>query len=252
MEKYKEDLSLTLAETGALFFGKNLVLKDGRPTPYFVNLGSFNTGSLSLKLGSFFADMFMAGSLEKKTDIIVGPSYKGSSIAIATVNALFHNHGLDFLFDYDRKEAKKHGEMSSSATLFVNNTFFDRSRIFIVDDVATSMDTKYELIEKIKKEFQSRGFQCTISGLGIAVDREQTAAVYGNDGKIMLNKKGEDAVALFSARVGVPFFSVAGIREIVGFLYANEIPVSISGEKRPIDDKLIKEFNEYMIIYGRE
>jgi orotate phosphoribosyltransferase len=37
MEEYKKKLATILAETGALFFDKNLVLKDGRPTPYFVN-----------------------------------------------------------------------------------------------------------------------------------------------------------------------------------------------------------------------
>jgi len=53
MEEYKKRLSLALAETGALFFDKGLVLKDGRPTPYFVNIGKFNTGRLLLELGSF-------------------------------------------------------------------------------------------------------------------------------------------------------------------------------------------------------
>ncbi|RLB20035.1 MAG: orotate phosphoribosyltransferase, partial [Deltaproteobacteria bacterium] len=59
-----------LAETGALFFDKDLILKDGRPTPYFVNLGKFNTGRLSLELGSFFADMLVIASLVDKIDII--------------------------------------------------------------------------------------------------------------------------------------------------------------------------------------
>jgi len=49
MEEYKKRLALTLAETGALFFDKNLVLKDGRPTPYFVNMGMFRPAGSAWK-----------------------------------------------------------------------------------------------------------------------------------------------------------------------------------------------------------
>jgi len=251
MEEYKKRLSLILAETGALFFDRNLVLKDGRPTPYFVNLGRFSTGRLLLELGSFFAEMLVNRSLADKTDIIIGPSYKGSAIALAAATALFHYHGRDLLFDYDRKEAKKHGERSSSAALFVNNTFFDGSRIFVVDDVVTSMQTKYELIEKIEEESVSQGFHCQIMGLGIAVDREQTAAVYDIEGNVIFNKKGSNPIAEFTSKTGIPFFSVAGIREIVEYLYGNKIPLLISGEKRAMDEAIKEEFDTYMETYGR-
>jgi len=251
MEEYKKRLSLILAETGALFFDRDLILKDGRPTPYFVNLGRFNTGRLLLELGSFFAEMLVSRSLVDKIDIIVGPSYKGSAIASGTAAALFHYHGYDLLFDYDRKEAKKHGERSSSAALFVNNTFFDGCRIFVVDDVITSMETKYELIEKIKKESNSHGFQCEIIGLGIAVDREQTTAIYDKEGNVILNKKGSNPIGEFTTMMDIPFFSVAGIREIVEYLYSNKVPIFISGEKRAIDERIKEEFDKYMETYGR-
>ena len=252
MEEYKKRLSLILAETGALFFDRDLILKDGRPTPYFVNLGRFNTGRLLLKLGSFFAEMIVSKSLADKIDIIVGPSYKGSAIASATAAALFHLYGYDLLFDYDRKEAKKHGERSSSAALFVNSTFFDGCRIFVVDDVITSMETKYELMEKIDKESNSHGFNYEIIGLGIAVDREQTTVLYDKEGNVILNKKGSNPIAEFTSRTGIPFFSVVGIREIVEHLYSNKIPLFISGEKRAMDDAIKEEFDKYMETYGRE
>lgn len=252
MEEYKKRLSLILAETGALFFDRDLILKDGRPTPYFVNLGKFNTGRLLLELGSFFAEMLVSRSIVDKIDIIVGPSYKGSAIASATAAALFHYHGYDLLFDYDRKEAKKHGERSSSAALFVNSTFFDGCRVFIVDDVITSMETKYELIEKIDKESNSHGFNCEITGLGIAVDREQTTVIYDKEGNVVLDKKGSNPIAEFTSRTGISFFSVVGIREIVEHLYTNNIPLFISGQKRAIDKETKEEFDKYMETYGRE
>ena len=102
MEDYKKRLAITLAETGSLFFDEDLVLKDGRPTPYFVNFGMFRTGRLSMELGSFFADMMIDRDLVSNTDIILGPSYKGSAIALATSIALYSRHGCNLLFEYDR------------------------------------------------------------------------------------------------------------------------------------------------------
>jgi orotate phosphoribosyltransferase len=251
MEEYKKRLSEVLADTGALFFDKGLVLKDGRPTPYFVNLGGFNTGRLLLELGSLFSEMLVGRSLADKIDIIVGPSYKGSAIASATVASLYRNHGIDLRFDYDRKEVKTHGERSSSAALFVNNTLFDGCRIFIVDDVVTSMGTKYELIEKIHTESQSKGFRCEIIGLGIAVDRQQTTAVYDGEGNVLLDTKGSNPIRELRQRTGVPFFSVAGIREVVEYLYRKRAPILISGEKRAMDEETKRGFDLYMEAYGR-
>ena len=109
MEEYKRRFAEILAQTGALFFAENLQLKDGRPTPYFVNMGKFRSGRLNFEMGALFADMLMQRELIQRVNVIVGPSYKGSAIANATVNALWIKHGQDMLFDYDRKEAKQRG-----------------------------------------------------------------------------------------------------------------------------------------------
>jgi len=37
MEDYQKRFSEFLANSGALFFKEGFILKDGRPTPYFVN-----------------------------------------------------------------------------------------------------------------------------------------------------------------------------------------------------------------------
>ncbi len=250
MEDYKKRLAMVLAETGALFFDKNLVLKDGRPTPYFVNLGMFRTGRLSMEMGSYFAEMMVDKGLVNSTDIILGPSYKGSAIALATAIALYVHHGCDLLFDYDRKEVKAHGEVSKSTSLFVNRSFFDDCRVFMVDDVATSMGTKYDLVEKVEMEAGVKKMAVKIIGIGIAIDREQTTAVYDGEGQVVLDEKGENAIQGFISKTNIPVYSVAGIRETVEYLYQEKVPVVIEGERMPIDDGTKSRFDEYISTYG--
>jgi orotate phosphoribosyltransferase len=250
MEDYKKNLALTLAETGALFFDKNLILKDGRPTPYFVNLGMFRTGRLSMEMGSFFAEMMVDRGLVNETDIVLGPSYKGSAIALATAIALYVHHGCDLFFEYDRKEVKTHGEGSQSGSLFVNRTFFEGCRIFVVDDVATSMGTKLDLMERVTMEARAQNMAVKLIGIGIAVDREQTTAVYDAQGRAVQGKKGKNAIQDFVERTGIPVYTVAGIREIVEFLYQERIPVVIHGSRMPLDETVKGQFDDYMNTYG--
>lgn len=250
MDDYKVRFATILAETGALFFDKDLILKDGRPTPYFVNMAMFRTGRLSLELGSFFAGMMASRALTKDTDVILGPSYKGSAIALSTAIALWQEYKMDLTFEYDRKEAKTHGEGSVSKSMFVNGSLFDGCRIFIVDDVATSMGTKFELLEKIDSEARVKGMSLRVIGIGIGLDREQTTAVYGSDGRVVLGQKGENAIADFVAKSGIPVFSVAGIREVVDYIYKERIPVMIQGMPMPIDEETKAGFDEYVELYG--
>ena len=250
MEEYKKQFARTLAETGALFFDDNLVLKDGRPTPYFVNMAMFRTGKLAIKLGSFYAEMMISTGLADRTDIILGPSYKGSSIALATAIALWQDYGKDLLFDYDRKEAKTHGEASRKKSVLVNRTLFDGCKIFVVDDVATSMATKVDLLDRLKEEAAGLGVEYEVVGIGIGVDREQTTAVYDEQGRVMLNEKGQNAISDFEAKAGVKVFPVAGIREVVQFLYDEGIPVMVKDRKRPLDEEAKAVFDNYLKIYG--
>jgi orotate phosphoribosyltransferase len=250
MEDYKKQFALILAETGSLFFDKDLILKDGRPTPYFVNFGMFRTGRMSMELGSFFAEMIMDRGFVDNTDIILGPSYKGSAIALATSIALYTHFGCDVLFEYDRKEAKRHGEGSKAGSMMVNRTLFDGCRIFVVDDVASSMATKYDLINKIRMEAEINKIDVKIVGIGIAVDREQTTAVYDRNGEVVLNQKGENTIQSFMSKTGIPVYFVAGVREIIDYLYQEKIPVMINGSPRPIDNETKFRFDEYLTIYG--
>ena len=250
MEDYKQRLARTLASTGALFFDDGLVLKDGRPTPYFVNMGMFRTGRLAMELGAVFADMMVRQGPADETDIVLGPSYKGSAIALATVVSLYRDHGRDLLFDYDRKEAKTHGEGSKGGGILVNKTLFDGCRVFVVDDVATSMGTKVELLDRVGAEAWNQGLTIHWTGVGIAVDREQTTAVYDEESRVVAGVKGENAIEAFTTRTGVRVLSVAGIREIVGHLFESRTPVRIRGEARPMDSETKAGVDAYLDLYG--
>jgi len=250
MNEYEQNFALILAETGALFFDDGLRLKDGRPTPYFVNMAMFKTGRLSFEIGARFASMMIAMELCGRVDVVLGPSYKGSALASATATALWVNHRIDLPFDYDRKEPKTHGESSVRESMFVNGTFFSGCRVFVVDDVATSMGTKYELLEKIDREARSRDIEINVAGIGIGIDREQTTAVYDSDGGVVLGRKGKDAIGEFEAETGVQVYRVARIRDVVGYLHDAGIPVRIRGSYRPIDDETMGRFSEYIQTYG--
>jgi orotate phosphoribosyltransferase len=250
MEDYKKRLANTLAETGALFFDENLILKDGRSTPYFVNLGMFRTGRLSMEMGSFFAEMMLQHGLADSTDIILGPSYKGSAIALATAIALYALHGYDILFEYDRKEVKTHGEGSLSTSLFVNRAFFDGCRVFVVDDVATSMGTKFDLMNRVRMEAKANKMNIRVMGIGIAIDREQSTAVYDEEGHVVPGQKGENAIQNFTDSTRIPVYTVAGIREVIGYLYREKVPVTIEGKRRPMDERTKSRFDEYVRAYG--
>jgi len=103
--------------------------------------------------------MLAEKSLLHKIDIIVGPSYKGSSIASGAAVAIFEHYGREILFDYDRKEAKN-TERDPHLHHFSLIMPFNKCKIFAVDDVITSMGTKIELIERLIK--RPRDFHVTL------------------------------------------------------------------------------------------
>ena len=48
----------------------------------------------------------------------------------------------------------------------------------------------------------------------------------------------------------LPVHAVAGIREIVSYLYESGIPLSIDGERRPMDPGTKQRFERYFETYG--
>jgi orotate phosphoribosyltransferase len=239
-----------LAETGALFFAEGLRLKDGRPTPYFVNVGAFRTGRLALEMGRGLAALIEGLGLLDRVDVIVGPSYKGSALAVSAATALWLDFDRETAFDYDRQQVKMHGEATGVGAGFVTGALADGKRLFIVDDVASSMATKLDLLKKLTAEEDKRGIRFEMLGVGICLDREQTTAVYDDSGRVIEGRRGEDAKAAFTAQTGVPVHSLLKISEVIEALYRNQTPVLVDGRRQPISPALKERFNQYQQTYG--
>ncbi len=250
LKPYQQEFARFLAETGSLFFRKGLVLKDGRPSPYFVNMGRLCTGKLSFSLGSFFVRRLLELKRLSEVDIILGPSYKGSAIAQAMTINFWTEHRKELFFEYDRKEIKNYGESSGQKNLMVNNSFFDGCGLWIVDDVGTSMATKYDLLEKIVLEGEQKKISVRIVGLCLGIDRQQTMPCYDSAGQIILGKKGEDALKQFTETTGVAVYSIAPISEVIDYLFREQVPVQVEGAWQPISETLKKVFDDYLKEYG--
>ncbi len=250
LKPYQQEFARFLAETGSLFFQPGLTLKDGRPTPYFVNFGKLCTGKSSFLLGSFFARQLIDLGRLPAVDIIVGPSYKGSAIAQAAALYLWREEGREVLFDYDRKEFKTYGEASGQKNLWVNNTLFDQCGLWMVDDVLTTMATKYELLDKIHQAAKQQKITVRLLGLSVGIDRQQTTACYDAQGRVILGRKGENAVKQFTERTGVPVYAIAPITEVVDFLFRERIPVWVNGIRQPLSQEVKQSFDDYIKEYG--
>ena len=250
MKQYQKDLALLLAESRALFFKEGLTLKDGRPTPYFVNFGLFRTGRLISELGRVMAEYLMDQGLQDQFDVLVGPSYKGSALAVATVEALWNNHQVDRGFDYDRKEAKTHGEASQSAARFVTGALDDGCRVLIIDDVVTTMATKFDLLSLLSDEATAKGHSYNPVGVVLYMDRQQTTAVYDRQHQVVIGEAGQDAVKNFTMSTGLEVGTILGIRDTIDFLFQEKVPVSQNGKAEPLSAQTVEAFKEYFDIYG--
>ena len=123
----------------------------------------------------------------------------------------------------------------------------------MVDDVASSAATKYEAIDKLQDVAKGEGISINIVGLGLAVDREQTTALYGNPddlSTVKLGVKGTNALKEFAEKTNVPVFSIVKIKPVIEYLNFNKIPVLINKETVPINPLIKQKFDDYMEMYG--
>ena len=158
---YKQEFIRFMVENGVLKFGQ-FTLKSGRLAPYFINTGNYKTGKQLAKLGSYYAACIRDNGLE--ADTLVGPAYKGIPLSVATAVALYHDHGVDMNYCFDRKEVKDHGE----GGLFVGKQLVDGERVIIIEDVMTSGKALREILPKLEAAANVK-----VAGMIISVDRKE-------------------------------------------------------------------------------
>lgn len=142
----------------ALKFG-DFILKSGRKSPYFFNLGVFNTGRSLQKLGQFYATALLDSGFSY--DVLFGPAYKGIPLVSSTAIALYDKHQLDVSYCFNRKEIKDHGEGGELVGAPM------KGNIVLFDDVITAGTTIREAIHIIKQH------NAIFSGIILAFDRQE-------------------------------------------------------------------------------
>ena len=191
MENYKQEfIQFSLAE-GVLKFGE-FKLKSGRISPYFFNVGLFNSGESIHKLGQFYAKALISSQLEY--DMLFGPAYKGISIVTSLASALSRDHQIDKPFAFNRKEMKDHGEKGLTVGAEI------KGRVVIVDDVITAGTAVNECARLIT---QLGG---TLVGILISLDRQER-------GHTNLS-----ATAEVAAKLNVPVVAIANLDDLIDHL----------------------------------
>lgn len=160
MERYKYEFIEFMVEAGVLLFG-DFVTKSGRSTPFFINMGNFNTGRQLARLGEFYAQALHA-RFGVSFDVLFGPAYKGIPLSVATSIAYNRLYDTDIAFCSNRKEIKDHGDTG----ILLGHKLRDGDRVVIIEDVTTAGTSIAETMPIIRKRGDVR-----VIGLIIAVDR---------------------------------------------------------------------------------
>ena len=191
-----EDFIRAMLERDALLFG-DFVLKSGRKSPYFFNLGAVADGAGHDVVGKAYAKEVVG--LAVQPDVLFGPAYKGIPIAVSVAVALARDYGVNVGAAFNRKEAKTHGE---GGTLV--GAPMAGSRVVIVDDVVTDGAAKREAHEIIT----AAGGE--VVGIVLALDRREPST-----------DRGETAVAALERDLDAPVRCVADLDGLIGYLAAD-------------------------------
>ena len=232
-EKIQRVLLDALIKGGALRFPPSpkdpFILKSGRKSPYFVNLGALTDGESLAKLKWAFAS-YIALLLERGDladfDYVFGPSYKGISLAALTCEGLKELFGMKKRFMYDRKEEKSYGDTSADKVIVGAGYYKPGQRILVVDDTITTGATKIDTFEKLRLLVNHK-----VVGLVIAVDRQEKMGDADNI-------ESKTAVENITDELGIKVFSIQNIKSIYDLI------------KDSLEPEMKKLWLEYYEKYG--
>lgn len=191
MQHYQREFIQFAMAQEALKFGE-FTLKSGRKSPYFFNMGTFNSGRALAQLGRFYADAIIASGIEY--DMLFGPAYKGIPLVAAVAVALAEHHNQDVPWAFNRKEAKDHGEGGwlVGAPL--------EGKVLVIDDVITAGTAIREVATLFEQTTASMG------GVVVALDRQE---------------KGQNelsAIQEVAHSLSIPVASIVGLTDIIAYL----------------------------------
>jgi len=217
MQNYKKQFAEFLVSADALQFGE-FTLKSGRVSPYFFNSSKFNTGPLIEQLGQYYASAIRQHVPD--CSLVFGPAYKGIPLCVTVATALSKKLSRNIGYFFNRKEIKTHGDQGT----LVGQLPQPGDMSVMVDDVFTDGHTKIESIYLIRE-------LCKIefSGVLVALDRMESGS------------RGEDAIAEFQLKTGVPVWSIITIREVCLYLKNRIVNGNVV-----LDETLYQEIERYL------
>lgn len=220
MEQYKKDFIDFMVQSQVLKFG-SFTLKSGRKSPFYMNAGSYITGSQLSRLGEYYAQAIHE-NFGDDFDVLFGPAYKGIPLSVATVIAYNKLYGKEIRYCSNRKEAKDHG---ADKGLLLGSELKDGDRVVIIEDVTTSGKSIEETYPIIMEQGKVK-----IVGEIVSLNRME---------KALDTNKG--ALDVITEKYGFPAIAIVTMKDVVEHLSGNVIT-----------DELKKEIDAYYAEWGAE
>ncbi len=222
MEQYKQEFIEFMVDADVLKFG-DFTLKSGRKSPFFMNAGSYVTGTQLRKLGQYYAKA-IHDNYGDDFDVLFGPAYKGIPLSVATTMAFSELYGKEIKYCSNRKEIKDHGDTG----ILLGSPIKDGDRVVIIEDVTTSGKS----IEETFPIIQAQG-KVEILGLMVSLNR-------------MERGQGErSALEEIKEKYGFEANAIVTMGEVVEHLYNKPYKGKVY-----IDDTLKASIDAYYAQYG--
>jgi len=223
MEQYKQEFIEFMIGSDVLKFG-DFTLKSGRKSPFFMNAGSYVTGSQLRRLGRYYARAIHdAYGLE--FDILFGPAYKGIPLGVAAVMGISELYGKDVRYCSNRKEIKDHGDTG----ILLGSPVKDGDRVVIIEDVTTSGKSIEETVPILRAQGDVK-----ICGLMVSLNRMEKG-----------QRGDKSALQEIEEIYGFPASAIVTMEEVISYLHNREYKGKVY-----IDDTMKASIDAYYAIYG--